>query len=200
MGNLTTFQVLEVLSPYWHTRTATMQKLRVRISNIVAYAVDAGYRAKGLEDPGAWSGFKRLLTKPKKIEATKPKHRAALPYARMREFMAVLRQDEWVAARALEFAIYTAARTNEARLAVWEEIDLQARTWELSPERMKSERGHKVPLSTAAVALLAAVKGNDPNSTGLVFRGHDGAVAENGLLRRRGARQRKWTLRSPRPT
>jgi integrase len=182
-ADLDRLQVLAVLEPHWHVRTATMQKLRVRISNIIEYAVGKKYRPEGLPDPAAWSGFKRLLTKPSKIEATKPKHRAALPYPRMKEFMAALAQDRWVAARAVELAILTAARRNEARLAVWEEIDLQTRTWTVPEERMKSDRPHKIPLSAGAIALLTAIKGDNPNPTGLVFRGQHGAVANSGMLR-----------------
>jgi len=115
VGDLTKAHVLEVLKQHWHVRTATMQKLRVRISNIVAYAVDAGYRPEGLANPAAWSGLKRMLTKPDKIEATRPRNRAALPHGPMREFMAVLARDAWVAAGALEFAVLTAARSNEVR-------------------------------------------------------------------------------------
>lgn len=40
------------------------------------------------------------------------------------EFMAELRQQEGVGARALEFAILTAARSGEVRGATWDEFDL----------------------------------------------------------------------------
>jgi integrase len=71
--------------------------------------------------------------------------------------MATLRQQENIPARALEFAILTATRTDEARLARWCEIDLAARAWSIPGERMKGKREHRIPLSDAALQLLAAL-------------------------------------------
>ena len=56
-----------------------------------------------------------------------------------------------VAARALEFAILTAARSGEVLGARWEEIDFQTRVWTVPPERMKGGREHRVPLSERAL-------------------------------------------------
>ena len=50
-------------------------------------------------------------------------HHAALPYAEIGAFMAELRAQEGVSARALEFAILTAARTGEVIGARWDEIN-----------------------------------------------------------------------------
>jgi integrase len=50
-------------------------------------------------------------------------HHAAVPYRDIGAFMAQLRQQEGVAARALEFAILTAARTGEVIGSKWEEIN-----------------------------------------------------------------------------
>lgn len=77
--------------------------------------------------------------------------------------MADLRKREGVAARALEFAILTAARTSEAIGARWSEIDLKAATWIVPAERMKARRDHRVPLSEPALALLKALP-RDPES------------------------------------
>jgi integrase len=71
-------------------------------------------------------------------------------------------------ARALEFAILTAARTGEVRLADWSEIDLAARTWTVPAARMKMGKEHRVPLSDAAIGILEALPGA---RTGLVFPG-----------------------------
>jgi integrase len=63
--------------------------------------------------------------------------------------MAALRTDPAIAARALEFTILTAMRTDEVRLAPWSEIDLKKPIWQISAARMKSDRPHRVPLSDA---------------------------------------------------
>ena len=64
------------------------------------------------------------------------------------------------AARALEFAILTAGRTGEVIGARWEEMDLEARLWIIPAGRMKAGREHRVPLSDAALAILAALPGD----------------------------------------
>ncbi len=55
------------------------------------------------------------------------KHHAALAYDETAGFMVELREQEGVAARALEFAILTAARTSEVIGAKWGELDLVER-------------------------------------------------------------------------
>jgi integrase len=81
--------------------------------------------------------------------------------------MADLRQREGVSARAIELAILTACRSGEVRGAMWHEIDLEARTWIVPAARMKAGKEHRIPLSTGAMAVLAAM----PRSSGFVFPG-----------------------------
>src|SRR5262249_59599240 len=45
--------------------------------------------------------------------------------------------------------------------ARWNEIDLNAKTWIAPAARMKSHREHRVPLSPAALAMLAGMKHRD---------------------------------------
>ena len=68
--------------------------------------------------------------------------------------MADLRNRDSISARALEFTILTAARTNEAIGAMSDEIDLKAKVWTVPPERMKASRQHRVPLSDRVLAIL----------------------------------------------
>ena len=97
-------------------------------------------------------------------------HHAALTHADLPAFMGALRQHPDLAARALEFTILTAARTDEARLADWLEIDLATRTWTVPAAHMKMKKEHHVPLSDAAVALLGTLPSAGARS-GLVFPG-----------------------------
>lgn len=69
----------------------------------------------------------------------------------------------------LRFLALTLVRKNEARLARWEEIDLEARTWTVPGGRMKSGRPHVVPLSLEALGVLAEA-GKRLGRTGWVFR------------------------------
>ena len=70
--------------------------------------------------------------------------------------MAQLTAREGVAAKALMFAILTAARAGEVLGATWNEIDFENAVWILPPSRMKGRREHRVPLAPQAVELLKA--------------------------------------------
>ncbi len=69
--------------------------------------------------------------------------------------MSALREREGMSARAVEFAILTACRSGEVRGARWAEFDTVGKVWTIPAERMKAKREHQVPLSSAALALLA---------------------------------------------
>lgn len=68
--------------------------------------------------------------------------------------MAALRRQEGISARALEFAILTAARTGDVIGARWVEINLAEKLWTIPAERMKAGKEHRAPLSTRALAIL----------------------------------------------
>ena len=116
-----------------------------------------GYKSG--ENPARWKGnLDHLL--PAKAKVQTVAHHAALPYAELPTFMADLRERHNSAARAFEFTILTAARTNEVIGARWEEIDARERAWIVPAERMKGRRDHRVPLSNRALAILKETGGN----------------------------------------
>jgi integrase len=63
--------------------------------------------------------------------------------------MTELRAQESTAARALEFAILTAARTGEVRGAKWDEVDFATKTWTIAAARMKADKEHRIPFAVA---------------------------------------------------
>ena len=71
----------------------------------------------------------------------------------------------------IRFACLTAARSNEVRGATWSEIDLGELVWTIPAERMKAKRGHRVPLSGPAAAILAELQPLAPGKAALVFPG-----------------------------
>lgn len=143
--------VLRVLEPIWLTRTETATRVRQRLETVLTWATVGGYR-KG-ENPARWRGnLDAVLPKPNKVR--KVTHLAALPYQEVPAFMADLRKREGMGARALEFAILTAARSGEVRKSKWEEFDLAGKVWTIPAERMKANKVHRVPLSADAVRLL----------------------------------------------
>lgn len=82
---------------------------------------------------------------------------AALPYQELPALMAKLQIREGLAARALELAVLTAARTTEVLNACWSEFDLDAGLWTVPGVRMKGAEAHTVFLSEQAVELLRAL-------------------------------------------
>jgi len=164
--DITVEHVLQILKPIWRTKTETATRVRGRIEAVLDYAKGRKWRTG--ENPAAWRGnLAALLPKPDKV--AKKGHHAALPYAEMKPFMQALREREGLGARALEFAILTAARSGEVRGALWSEINLKTGVWVIPAERMKAGRPHRVPLSQAAVELLEALQRIEDSD--LVFLG-----------------------------
>ena len=125
--------------------------MRGRIEKILGWAKVNSYRDG--ENPARWrDNLDQLL--PKLSEVRKVKHHPALSHTELPEFMAKLRQEETTAARALEFAVLTAARTEEVILARPIEINELEKLWTAPAEHMKLKREHLVPLSSRAMQLL----------------------------------------------
>jgi integrase len=147
--------VLSVLEPIWRTKTETANRLRGRIESILDWAIARGYRTDS--NPARWKGLlDKLLPAPNKI--AKKAHHRAIPYVDMPAVMAQLMTVDGMGASALIFAVLTACRSGEVRLAQWSEFDLQERLWTIPAERMKAGKEHRVPLSDAAMAILAKQK------------------------------------------
>ncbi len=156
--------VVKALSPIWQDKTETATRLRGRIESILDWATVSKYRQG--DNPARWRGhLENLLANPHKL--AKVEHHPALPWQNMGAFMVALRKREGIAAKAVEFAILTAARSGEVRAATWAEIDFDAAIWTVPAEHMKMNREHRVPLSEAAVALLKAM----PRMGQLIFPG-----------------------------
>lgn len=143
--------VMQILEPIWTTKTETASRLRGRLEMVLDWATAREYRVG--PNPARWRGhLDKLLAKPSKV--AKIAHHRALPIDDTPAFMRKLGGVSGVGARALEFAILTAARSGEVRGATWSEIDLDAGLWVVAGERMKAGRQHRVPLSPAAISLL----------------------------------------------
>lgn len=115
-----------------------------------------GPRRMGLrtgDNPARWRGHLDSLL-PARANVRAVTHHPALPYAAIGAFMTSLREQDSVAARALEFAILTTARTGEVLGAKLEEIDVKAKLWTVPAARMKSKREDRVPLFKRAIEIL----------------------------------------------
>jgi integrase len=147
--------VLRVLEPIWTEKPETANRLRGRIESVLDFAKAREWREG--ENPARWRGhLDKLLPPRSKVQSVS--HHAALPYEALPVFLMRLREQDGTAARALEFAILTAARTSEVIGARWSEIDLAAKVWTVPAGRMKAGKEHRVPLSDRALAILAESK------------------------------------------
>ena len=122
---------------------------------------------------------------PKKSKVHKVKHHDGAPVRRDWCFPGRLRGREGTAARALEFAILTASRTEEVTAATWDEI--KGNVWTVPEGRMKGGREHRVPLTDAHRGARTDAKGRE---NAYVFPGERRATLSNMamlmLLRRMG--------------
>jgi integrase len=65
-------------------------------------------------------------------------HHPALDYEQIKPFMAALRDDDCMAARALEFLILTATRSGDVRFMTCGEINLDKQLWTIPKTRLKT--------------------------------------------------------------
>jgi integrase len=168
--------LIQVLQPIWHEKGATAVRTRQRIEAILDYAIASEFRTG--PNPAQWATLGKVLPSTSK----RAKHFAAMPYAELPGFMASLRAREGTAARGLEFAILTAARSNEVLGARWPEINLTERVWIVPPERMKGGKEHRVPLSAPAIKLLGDVYREDGNDFVFIGSREGRGIGDNTAL------------------
>ena len=176
VDRITASDVMAVLNPIWHTKSETAKKVRQRISTVMNWAIAQGHRA----DNPAGEAIAAAL--PKRNGVTK--HSRALPFAEVGEAVekiAGLALAALSTRLAFRFLVLTAVRSGEVRGARWGEIDVDKAVWTISGERMKTGREHRVPLSSAAVAVLDEAKAIAP-CAGLVFPSVTGRMMSDSTL------------------
>lgn len=167
--------VMKVLEPIWEDKTETASRIRMTLERILDLGGVKGLRTG--DNPARWKGnLEMSLVAPNKLK--KVKHYAALPTDDIKTFLEKLKEAEWMGARALEFIIYTAARSGEVRGATWEEIDFEAKLWRIPGERMKSGKTHTVPLSESAIKLLEAM----PRASEFIFFNNRGKALSDATI------------------
>ena len=172
--------VLKCLEPIWQRIPETASRVRARIEAVLDWATVRGYRHG--ENPARWKNHLSEVL-PARRQIAKVQHHPALPFAAMPDFMAELVKRDGIGALALQFLILTTTRSDEVLGMRWSEIDLTAKLWTIPAERMKGGREHRVPLSDAALAVLAKAPRESANP--FVFIG---AEKQSGLSRNGDAR------------
>jgi integrase len=156
--------IVAVLSPLWRDKPAAARKLRQRMGTVLDFAKGSGWRSTGAPR----DGLRPLLSK-----QDRPGNFASMPYSDLPAFMTSLADKADTAGRlALQFAIFTAARSGEVRSAMWSHVDLETKTWTRPAALMKGGDEHIVTLSPAAIALVKrAAKHRTTLADALIFPG-----------------------------
>jgi integrase len=150
VSDISTDDVLKVLTPIWQSKAETASRLRGRIERVLDYAKARGWRTG--ENPALWRGhLKNILPARQKLSRG---HHPAMPYRDVPAFMEQLPGKAAMAARGLEFLILTAARSGEVLGSTWSEMDLENAVWTIPAKRMKAGKEHRVPLSLRALSIV----------------------------------------------
>ena len=151
VSEVTSGDVLEILTPIWHTKAPTARFVHMRVRAVLEWAIAMEWRTDNPCD--------RILhlLGPQHDVVT---HHRALPHGEVAAAIAKVQAAEpgRVDSLAFEFMVLTAARGAEIRGAVWSEIDQDAGVWTIPASRMKTAREHRVPLCGRALEILEAAR------------------------------------------
>jgi len=176
VGGITAGEIISAISEVWTKTPETGRRVKQRICTVLDYAHARGWRTT--EAP-----HKALAAGKGLPKQSGGKHHPAMPYSDVPAFLTRLRVTGGVWGRlALEFAVLTAARSQEVRLATWSEFDLENALWTVPADHMKMRREHEVPLSPEAVAVLRSAKAVRREGTDVVFPGMNGGVMSDMTL------------------
>lgn len=168
VGAIAAGDIISAIAEVWSTKPETGRRVRQRICAVLDFAHARGWRTT--EAPA------RSLAAGKGLPKQRAgKNHAALPYAELHSFLIRLRASGGVWGRlALEFVILTAARSQEVRLATWDEFDLETGLWTVPAQHMKMRREHRVPLSLEARMVLKSAAAVRLPEANIVFPGING--------------------------
>ena len=177
VSEVTSADVLEILTPLWHRKAPTARRVRQRLRAVLEWAVAMEFRMDNPCDRiGPVLGPQQDVTE----------HMQALPHREVAEVIRTVRASTALPAAklALEFLVLTAARWGEVRWAEWEEIDRDGRVWTVPARRAKTNRRHRVPLCGRALEILKAAQALEEGAGPLVFTHGGGKPLHDSQLRR----------------
>lgn len=145
--------LVDTLGPIWHNKPEAARKALNRVNLTLKHAVALGLNVD-LQAPMK----ARALMGKQRHEVT---HIPAMPYQDAPKFYGWLCTLDHTAALALRFLMLTVGRTSEVRLATFDEID--GEVWTVTPERTKTGREHRVPLTREALTVIDIARERSPN-------------------------------------
>ena len=177
ISQVTSADILRVLTPIWNTKGDTAKKIKQRLRMIIKWARAQGY-FQG-DDPVELA--EQAL--PKQLKSDD--HHKSLEFEKLPEMISNLRKSKisLTTKLALEFTILSACRTSEVLNAKWEEIDLTKLIWSIPSERMKGGKVHQVPLTDRMTVILNDCKKLKTNNDLLFPSEINGEALSNNTMR-----------------
>ena len=176
VSEVTSADLLEILSPIWYTKAATARVVLQRIRAVLDWAVAMEFRTGNPCDQ-----LRPVLGAQNRVI----RHMRALPHREVASAIRAVRGSRPSVAGplAFEFLVLTAARWGEVRWAEWEEIDDSAGVWTVPAARMKAKREHRVPLGPRTLEILDQVRTVDGHGRFVFTRGGAKPLSEKTLRR-----------------
>jgi len=179
--------IRNTFAPIWHTKSAFAKKAMDRLGICMRHAAALGL----VVDIQAVDKAKALLGKSRHVV----RHVPAMAWEDVPKFYASLYLST-PTSLALRFLILTAARSGEVRNLTLNEV--HGNLWVIPKARMKAGKEHRVPLSSAAQAILVEAKRFE--HLGHVFVGNSGNpisdMTLSAVLKRRGLEARPHGFRT----
>ena len=177
VSEVTSGDVLEILTPIWHTKPPTARFVHMRVRAVLEWAIAMEWRTDNPCDR-----ILHLLGPQHDVV----KHRKALPHREAGAAIEKVRAAESAEADVLafEFMVLTAARGGEVRGAVWTEMDQDSGVWTIPASRMKTAREHRVPLCGRALEILEAARKLGNGQSPVVFLNERGRPVGGKRMRR----------------
>ena len=177
VSQITSSDILSVLSPIWNTRTDTARKLKQRIRLIIKWA-----RAKGYfqgDDPVELA--EQALPRKKRSD----NHHKSLSYKNVPDLIVKIKESKisLPTQLAIQFTILSACRTSEVLRASWDEIDMQNLIWTIPAKRMKTGKIHEVPISSGMKDILKDAKDKIGSPDYIFSSDQSGKELSNNTLR-----------------
>lgn len=144
---VTRADMLDFLIDIQHRMSDTAIRVRQRLNDVFDEALE-----RGLIQVNPVSAVRTKLRKV--MVAKRRTSHAALACAEVPAFVQLLRKQPGIAARALEFTLFTVSRTGETVGTRWPEFDLDKALWTIPGERMKGGEEHRVYLAPRALEIL----------------------------------------------
>jgi integrase len=169
VADVDTQHVVDILRPIWTAKPDTASKLRGRIEAVLDWSKLHGHRSG--ENPARWRGHLALIF-PAVGKIKRPKHHSAVPVDALPATFRKLDELGTIAAQAVQFTLLCAARPGEVQAATWPEVDLDSACWQLTPDKNKGGKFHRVPLSEPALAILRRRLTDRREGEELIFPGN----------------------------